>query len=64
MYRIKQALQRFMMGRYGNDKLNMVILGTGVIASLLSIFIRVAPFNLILSSVSYVLMAWAIFRTW
>jgi hypothetical protein len=56
-------LQRFMMGRYGNDKLNMVILGTGVIASLLSIFIRVAPFNLILSSVSYVLMAWAIFRT-
>jgi hypothetical protein len=56
-------LQRFMMGRYGNDKLNMVILGTGVIASLLSIFIRVAPFNLILSSVSYALMAWAIFRT-
>ena len=56
-------LQRFMMGRYGNDKLNMVILGTGVIASLLSIFIRVAPFNLILSAISYALMAWAIFRT-
>ena len=61
--KISFALRRFMMGRYGNDKLNMVILGTGVIASLLSIFIRVAPFNLILSSVSYVLMAWAIFRT-
>ena len=56
-------LQRFMMGRYGNDKLNMVILGTGVIASLLSLFIRVAPFNLILSAISYALMAWAIFRT-
>ena len=56
-------LQRFMMGRYGNDKLNMVILGTGVIASLLSIFIRIEPFNLILSAASYVLMAWAIFRT-
>ena len=56
-------LQRFMMGRYGNDKLNMVILGTGVIASLLSIFIRVAPFNLVLSAISYALMAWAIFRT-
>ena len=56
-------LQRFMMGRYGNDKLNMVILGTGVIASLLSIFIRIEPFNLILSAISYALMAWAIFRT-
>ena len=34
-----------------------------VIASLLSIFIRVAPFNLVLSAISYALMAWAIFRT-
>jgi hypothetical protein len=52
-----------MMGRYGTDKLNMVILGGGLIASLVSMFIHFAPVNLLLTAVSYALMGWAIFRT-
>ena len=32
-WRIRQSLQRFMRGRYGTDKLNMLILGTGALMS-------------------------------
>ena len=60
--KISFALRRFMMGRYGNDKLNMVILGAGLIASLISVFIHFMPVNLALTALSYGLMAWAIFR--
>ena len=57
------GLRRFMMGRYGNDKLNMVILGAGLAACLVSMFIHFAPINLALTVISYALMGWAIFRT-
>ena len=63
MNRFKQWLQRFMMGRYGTDKLNMWILGTGVVLCLISVFIRFAPANLALTPGSYILMIWALFRT-
>ena len=63
MSRIKAALQRFMMGRYGTDKLNMFILGLGLFLCLLSIFIPVAVVDLILTVLSYGLMIWAICRT-
>ena len=59
---IGAALRRFMEGRYGMDKLNMAILWTGVIASLLSTLIPVQPFNLIFWILSYVLMFLSIFR--
>ena len=62
MGKIKQAFLRFMMGRYGSDKLNMWILGTGVILSLISIFIPILAVNLALSVASHVLLIWAIFR--
>ena len=62
MYRIKQALQRFMAGRYGTDKLNMWILGAGVILCLISVFVP-APVNVAFTAGSYALMIWAIFRT-
>ena len=55
-------LQRFMMGRYGTDKLNMVILAAGVVISLVSVFIRNPLIGLILTTASYGLMIWAIFR--
>ena len=61
--KIAMGLRRFMMGRYGTDKLNMVILGTGLVFSLVSMFIRYAPVNLALMVISYGLMGWAIFRT-
>ena len=60
--KLSGGLRRFMMGRYGTDKLNMVILGAGLIASLISMFIHFAPVNLALTLISYVLMGWAIFR--
>ena len=56
------AMRQFMMGRYGNDKLNMVILAAGVVISLVSVFIRNPLIGLILTTASYGLMIWAIFR--
>ena len=61
--RLAMGLRSFMSGRYGTDRLNMVILGTGLVASLLSVLIPVVPFNLIFWGLSYGLMIWAIFRT-
>ena len=63
MNRIKQALVRFMAGRYGTDKLNMWILGGGLVLCIISIFIAFPPVNLLLTAGSYALMIWAIFRT-
>jgi len=60
---MRYGLQRFMQGRYGTDKLNMVILGAGFAACLLSMFIRADWLNLVLTLISYALMFWAIFRT-
>ena len=62
-YRIRTGMQRFMTGRYGTDKLNMAILGVGMILCLISLFIRIPRVNIILTLTSYVLMGWAIFRT-
>ncbi len=60
---LRSGLQRFMMGRYGTDKLNIAILVTGLIASLLSTIIRLPLLDLLLMLVSYGLMGWALFRT-
>ena len=60
--RLGAGLRRFMMGRYGTDKLNTAILITGLIASLLSLFIHFPLVNLILMILSYALMGWALFR--
>ena len=61
--KLSTALRGFMAGRYGTDRLNMVILCAGLVASLLSVIISVQPFNLILWALSYGLMIWAIFRS-
>ena len=63
MFRIKQALRQFMTGRYGTDKLNMWILGGGLILCLVSLFVNLAAVNLLLTAGSYALMGLAIFRT-
>lgn len=60
---LRTGLQRFMMGRYGTDKLNIAILVAGLIASLLSTIIRLPLLDLVLMLVSYGLMSWALFRT-
>ena len=61
--RLSAGLRNFMAGRYGTDKLNMVILSVGLAVSLLSVFFRHPPVNLLLVALSYGLMIWAIFRT-
>ena len=61
--KLSAALRNFMTGRYGTDRLNMVILCAGLVASLLSVWIKAAPLNLIFWALSYGLMIWAIFRS-
>ena len=61
--RLSAGLQNFMAGRYGTDKLNMLILSVGLAVSLLWVFVQYAPVNLLLVVLSYGLMIWAIFRT-
>ena len=61
--KVSAFLRHFMAGRYGTDRLNMVILCTGLVASLLSMLISVQPFNLIFWALSYILMIWAICRS-
>ena len=61
-WRIRQGLQRFMTGRYGTDKLNMLILGAGLTVSIISMFVRFWPVNLGLTALAYAFMGLAIFR--
>ena len=61
-YRLKEGFRHFMLGRYGTDKLNMAILGAGVICSLIVMFVRLPILDLLLTMLSYGLMIWAIFR--
>ena len=61
--KLSNGMQRFMMGRYGTDKLNMVILGAGLILCLLVMVINVPVLDLLLTALSYGLMIWAIFRS-
>lgn len=63
MNRIKNWFQQFMAGRYGTDKLNSVILWTGVGIVLVAAFIPVPVINLLLHIVAYGLMGIALFRT-
>lgn len=59
---MNRGLQSFMAGRYGTDRLNMVILGAGVILCVVCLFVQVPVVNLILTLLSYGCMIWAIFR--
>ena len=67
---IRQFIQRlgygfrtFMVGRYGTDKLNMVILSAGLAACLVSAFVDSVKVNLLLTGVSYGLMIGALYRS-
>ena len=61
--RFSANLRKFMAGRYGNDHLNMALLGIGVVCSLLSMFIRTGGVNMILTLVSYGFLGLVIFRS-
>ena len=61
-WRLRQSLQRFMAGRYGTDKLNMVILITGFAISLGARFVPFWQATLAMTILSYGLLIWAMFR--
>ena len=61
--KLSALLRGFMAGRYGTDRLNMVILCAGLVASLLSVWAPSRGLNLIFFVLSYGLMIWAIFRS-
>ena len=56
------GIQRFMMGRYGHDRLNLALLILGVVLSIVSMFVRNKPVLLILNLGSYALLFVALFR--
>ena len=61
--KIGLAMRRFMVGRYGTDKLNMAMLGVGLVLSLVTMFVhRPWWLNLSLTLLAYVIMFWCIFR--
>ena len=59
---IRAGLYRFMSGRYGADRLNMVILCCGLAASVLSSLFAGKAVGTLFWFLSYGLMIWAIFR--
>ena len=61
--KIRAGLFRFMSGRYGTDRLNMVILCVGVAASILSVFFQQYWLGRLAWVLSYALMILAIFRS-
>ena len=63
MTKIAIGLRRFMEGRYGTDKLSMVLLRTALVLMVVDIFLPTGVVKLIFWALSYILMIWAIFRT-
>ena len=61
--RLGYKFRNFMIGRYGTDKLNMVILCAGLAVCVVSAFFHNPQVNLLLTAVSYGLMFWALFRS-
>ena len=61
--KLSAGLRSFMTGRYGTDRLNMVILSVGLVASLLSVFFQNSSVSLVFFVLSYGMMIWAIVRS-
>ena len=62
-YKLRTGLAHFMSGRYGTDKLNMATLCTGLVFSLLASFAPGAAVKLLFTTVAYIFMFIAIFRS-
>ena len=61
--KLRAAMQRFMAGRYGSDKLNLLLLGVGVVACIVAMFFQNNIYvRLSLTGVSYGFLIWAICR--
>ena len=62
-YKLRTTMQRFMEGRYGTDKLNMAILCTGLVFSLLASLSPAPIVKLAFTTIAYTFMIVAIIRT-
>ena len=56
------AVQRFMMGRYGHDRLNMALLIVGLVLSVLSVFVNNWLLDLILTIGMYTMLSISLAR--
>lgn len=61
--KLQAGLYRFAAGRYGTDRLNVVILCVGVAAIILSSLLQNSWVGRLFFVLSYVLMIWAIWRS-
>ena len=61
--RFRMAVQRFMMGRYGTDKLNMLLLCVGLGLTVINMFIHLPTLNMVLTLLAWLMMGLVIFRT-
>ena len=62
--KLRTGFRRFKEGRYGPDKLNTRILGVGVGACVIAMFLPAVSFaRLVLVTISYILLIWAMIRT-
>ena len=58
LYRLRQAVSRFMFGRYGNDSLNQFLIFIWFLSSVLNLFFR----SFIISYLGFVLCFFVLFR--
>lgn len=56
------GFQRFMYGRYGHDKLNVVILIAGLVLCIVAMFVNLWWLDFALTIGSYALLFWALMR--
>ena len=56
------GIQRFMMGRYGHDRLNVALLIVGLILTVISMFVGNMLVVLVTTMLSYALLIVALFR--
>ncbi len=59
---IASGFQKFAYGRYGHDKLNVVILVAGLVLCVLAMFVNIWWLDLVLTVGSYGLLIWALAR--
>jgi hypothetical protein len=56
------GIQRFMMGRYGHDRLNMAMLSLGLVMTVISMFVTSKLLTLVLTLSCSALLAVTLFR--
>lgn len=56
------GLQRIMMGRYGHDRLNMALLGLGLVLTIITMFVTNKLMVLLLTTLYSVLLFVSLFR--